>query len=102
VVAASSDDPRAILQHIETLCGTHAALFDAMLAVVVMYPEVPRPLMASAIKQFRRDTDTLTQEDVMGLQTSLINGARQAFEAVLRTRRGGERKAAALPFLRPD
>jgi len=102
VAPAEPEDPRAALQHIETLCGAHATLFGAMFAVVASHPGVPRPLLATAIKQFRRDTDGLTLDDVMGLQTSISNGAQQAFDAVLRTRRGSERKAAALPFVRPD
>ncbi len=97
-----NDDPRAALQRIEALCAQHASLFGAMLAIVASHPGVPRPLLATAIKQFRRDTDALTLEDVVGLQASIANGAQQAFEAVLRTRRGADRKAVALPFVRPD
>jgi hypothetical protein len=63
---------------------------------------VPRALLAAAVKQFRRDADAYSADDVMGLFTAISNGAQQAFEAVQRTRRGADRKAAALPFLRPD
>jgi DNA-binding transcriptional LysR family regulator len=102
MAAERADDPRAALQRIEALCAAHPTLFGAMLAVVASHPGVPRPLLATAIKQFRRDADTLTLDDMVGLQVSISNGAQQAFDAVLRTRRGGERKAAALPFIRPD
>lgn len=95
-------DPRAALQRIGTLCAMHPSLFSAMMAVVVTHPGVPRLLLAQAIKQFRRDADAYTEEDVMGLQAAILNGALQAFDAVQRTRRGSERKASALPFLRPD
>ena len=48
--------------------------------------------LAAAVKQFRRDTDSLTQADVTGLFTALLNGGRQGFDTVLRTRRSGDRK----------
>jgi len=97
-----AEDPRAALSRIESLCALHPTLFGAMLAVVANHPGVPRALLARAVKQFRRDADSLALDDVMGLLTSITNGALQAFEAVRRTRRGADRKAAPLPFIRPD
>jgi hypothetical protein len=95
-------DPRAALQRIELICAMHPTLFGAMLAVQATHPAVPRALLAVAVKQFRRDADAYPVEDVMGLLTSIGNGAQQAFDAVVRTRRGGDRKPAPLPFVRPD
>ena len=85
------------------MCGRFPDLFNAMQAVVVTHPAVSREMLAMAIKQFRRDTDALGQGDVVGLLTSVINGANQAFDAVLRSRRSADRKgadrtAASLPW----
>ena len=68
-----------------------------MQAVVVTHPAVSREMLAMAIKQFRRDADALR------LLASVINGANQAFDAVLRSRRSADRKgadrtAASLPW----
>jgi hypothetical protein len=98
----SASEPRAAMQRIEALCAMHPTLFGAMFALMATHPGVPRAVLAKAIKQFRRDADAHSPEDVMGLMTAVTNGAQQAFDAVLRTRRGSERKASALPFLRPD
>lgn len=90
--------PAQSLRRIKALCVRFPDLFNAMQAVVVTHPTVSRDMLAMAIKQFRRDTDALSLEDVVGLLTSVINGANQAFDAVLRTRKGADRKAAALPW----
>ncbi|WP_425258342.1 hypothetical protein ACPOLB_22840 [Rubrivivax sp. RP6-9] len=98
----SVSEPRAALQRIEAVCGMHPTLFGAVFALLATHPGVPRPVLAQAVKQFRRDADAHSIEDMLGLMTAVSNGAQQAFEAVLRTRRGSDRKAAALPFVRPD
>ncbi len=98
----SVSEPRAAMQRIEALCGMHPSLFGAMFVLMATHPAVPRAVLAKAIKQFRRDADPYPLEDVMGLMTAVSNGAQQAFDAVLRTRRGSERKVSALPFVRPD
>ncbi len=90
--------PAQALRRIKALCGRFPDLFNAMQAVAVTHPAVSREMLAMAIKQFRRDADALSQEDVVGLLTSVVNGANQAFEAVLRTRKGAERKAASIPW----
>ncbi|MCV2359424.1 MULTISPECIES: hypothetical protein [Roseateles] len=90
--------PAQSLRRIKALCGRFPDLFNAMQAVVVTHPAVSREMLAMAIKQFRRDADALSQEDVVGLLTSVVNGANQAFDAVLRTRKGADRKAASLPW----
>jgi hypothetical protein len=96
------NDARAALQRIEQICAQQPALFGAMFTALATVPGVPRPQLAQAIKQFRRDADPYTVDDVIGMLTAIGNGAQQAFEAVLRTRRGGERKVSAMPFVRPD
>jgi hypothetical protein len=90
--------PAQSLRRIKALCGRYPDLFGAMQAVAVTHPGVSREMLAMAIKQFRRDAEAYSQEDLVGLLTSVTNGALQAFEAVLRTRKGADRKAAALPW----
>jgi hypothetical protein len=97
-----SSPPRAALLRIEQLCAMHPTLFGALFAVIATHPGVPRQVLAAAVRQYRRDADVHTPDDLVGLMTSLSNGAQQAFDAVLRTRRGADRKASALPFVRPD
>ncbi|MCV2368590.1 hypothetical protein [Roseateles oligotrophus] len=90
--------PAQSLRRIKALCARFPDLFNAMQAVAVTHPAVSREMLAMAIKQFRRDADALSQDDVVGLLTSVVNGAHQAFDAVLRTRKGAERKATSLPW----
>lgn len=91
--------PADALVRIRRLCELHPDLHGAVLAVMATHPAVPREILAAALKQFRRDADALSQDDVMGLLTALWNGGRQAFDTVLRTRKTAERRAAALPWV---
>ncbi len=95
---AARSSPAQSLRRIKALCGRYPDLFGAMQAVVVTHPGVSREMLAMAIKQFRRDAESYSQEDLVGLLTSVTNGALQAFDAVLRTRKGADRKAASLPW----
>jgi hypothetical protein len=94
--------PREALHRIEALCHLHPTLFGATFAVAASHPGVPREILAAAIKQFRRDADPYTREDVVALITSVVHGAQQAFEAVLRTRRTGERRSGAPRWVKSD
>lgn len=87
--------PADALMRIRWLCHHHSDLFGAMFTVLATHQGVPREILAAAVKQFRRDTDALTQADVTGLFNALITGGRQGFDTVLRTRRSGDRKPAA-------
>ena len=71
-----------------------------MLAVLATHQAVSRDILALAILQFRADTSDLNKEAVVGLLTSVVQGGRPGFEAVLRAKRKGERKAAALPWVK--
>lgn len=102
IAPGAAADPRAALHRIETICSLHPTLFGCMNTVLATHPGVPRAVLAQAIKQFRRDADAHPLDDVVSLLNAIANGAQQAFDAVLRTRRGADRKAAALPFVRPD
>lgn len=99
IAPGARNTPAQSLQRIKALSAMFPDLFSAMFVVAATHVPIPRERLALAIKQFRRDADTLSQDDLAGLLTSLVNGANQAFEAVLRTRKGAERKvSAALPW----
>jgi hypothetical protein len=92
--------PTEALPRIEAMCRLIPELYGAMSAVQSTHLGLPREIIALAIKQYRRDTDALTQQDVVGLLTSLWTGGREGFDAVLRSRKSGGRRvaAAALPW----
>ncbi len=71
-----------------------------MLAVLATHQAVSREILALAILQFRTDTADLNKDAVVGLLTSVVQGGRPGFEAVLRARRKAERKAVALPWVK--
>lgn len=99
IAPGARNTPAQSLQRIKALSDMFPDLFSAMFVVAATHASIPREHLALAIKQFRRDADNLSLEDLTGLMASLVNGANQAFEAVLRTRKGGERKvSAALPW----
>ncbi|MDC8785425.1 BAR domain-containing protein [Roseateles koreensis] len=94
----ASYTPAQALRRIKALCLRYPDLFNALFTVAATHPTVPREMLAMAIKQFRRDTESLSNDDVVGLLTGLVNGSNQAFDAILRTRKGADRKASALPW----
>ncbi|MCA6218002.1 hypothetical protein KGA65_15820 [Ideonella sp. B7] len=95
--------PAEALDRIRQLCELGGDdLYRTMLMVLASHQAVPREILAAAVKQFRRDTDSLTREDVTGLFNALWTGGHQGFHSVLRTRKGGERKPANLGWLKTD
>ena len=84
--------PGEVLPRIQFVCQNQPDLFSAMLLLLATHQGLPREILAAATKQCRSDLDDLTREDVVGLYTALLNGGRQGFDAVLRSRRKGERK----------
>jgi hypothetical protein len=87
------------LARIEALCALAPDLFGAIFVVLATHPTVPRDLLVAALRRFRSDAQTFTQEDMVGLVTAVGNGARQAFDAVSRTRRNNQRRnGASLPW----
>jgi hypothetical protein len=95
---ASRSTPAQSLRRIRTLCELFPDLFDALFVIAATHSTVSREMLAMAIKQFRSDTESLSQDDLVGLLVSVMNGGNQAFEAVLRTRKGSGRKATSLPW----
>jgi len=87
--------PAEVLPRVQALCARYPDLFNAMFVLLATHPGLPREILAAVTKQFRSDIDDLNRDDVVGLYTAILNGGRQGFDAVLRSRRKGERKSAA-------
>lgn len=87
--------PAEALRRIQALCSAWPDLHAAMFAVLATHQELPRDMLAAAIKQFRPDLDPYTREDVVGLLTALWNGGKSGFDAVLRTRLNSPKKGAS-------
>ena len=95
--------PAEALQRIRTICEQGPAeLFPIMLTVLATHQAVPREILAAAIKQFRRDCDSLSRDDLRSLLNAIWTGGQQGFDAVLRTRKNADRKPGALSWVRSD
>lgn len=92
--------PAESLARIKALCEFYPELCSAMLAIVGTHQMVPGEMLAAAVKQFRRDLDPYTPADVAGLIAALINGGRQGFDAVLRTRKASANRSAPLSWVK--
>jgi hypothetical protein len=90
------------LQRIRWLCENVPDLYSAVLTVTATHQGVPRAQLAAALRQFRPELQVHSPHDVAGMIKGLWHGGKDGFEAVLRTRKTAERRAAALPFVRPD
>jgi hypothetical protein len=86
--------PAEALKRIQALCGGWPDLYAAMFLVLACHQELPRDVLAAAIKQFRTDLDAYSREDVVGLLTAIWNGGKSGFDAVLRTRANSPKKGA--------
>jgi hypothetical protein len=84
--------PAEALRRIQSLCTAWPDLHSALLVVLATHQELPRDMLAAAVKQFRPDLDPYTREDVVSLLTAIWNGGKSGFEAVLRTRANSPRK----------
>lgn len=85
--------PPEALRRIQMLCASRPDLFAAMLLVLATHQELPRDMLAAAIKQFRTDLDAYSRDDVISLLTAIWNGGRSGFDAVLRTRVNSPKKS---------
>lgn len=90
------------LKRINTICKAFPDLFGAMFVTLATHQSVPRDTLAATIRQLRADAAELTQEDVEGLLVSILNGGRQSFDAVLRTRKSAKRPATPLSWVKSD
>lgn len=87
--------PHDALRRIQALCVAWPDLYTAMFVVLATHQDLPRDMLAAAIKQFRADLEAYTRDDVVGLLTAVWNGGRSGFDAVLRTRSGAPKRGAA-------
>lgn len=85
--------PAEALARIRAICDAVPDLFGAMFAVLGAHQGLPREILAAAIAQCRADAAAMPRADIVSLLTATWNGGREGFEAVLRARRKGERKA---------
>ncbi|MFG6465181.1 hypothetical protein [Roseateles sp. BYS87W] len=92
--------PQEALRHIQGLCAAWPDLYAALFVVLATHQELPREVLAVAIKQFRADLDAFTREDVVSLLTAVWNGGKSGFEAVLRTRANSPKRAASLSWVK--
>lgn len=84
---AHQGTPAQALTRIRSICERVPDLYGAMMAVQFTHAQLPRDLMARAIRQFRPDAASLGPQDIAGLLAAGWNGGRQGFDAVLRTRK---------------
>ncbi len=86
--------PSKALVRIQFICEMHTDLFTALFTVVATHPNVQRAILASAVSRFRPDVSTYSQDDIVGMLNAIVNGGKQGFEAVLRTRKTAGRKVS--------
>ena len=98
IAPTARNPPARTLARIRVLCGMFPDLYSAMFAIAATHVTVPRERLAQAIKQFHPDAAPYSVEDLAGLLVAIVNGGNQAFEAILRTRRGNERKGGGFPW----
>lgn len=92
--------PADAVPRIQALCQDWADLYAAMFIVLATHQELPRDVLAAAIKQFRSDLDVYTRDDVVSLLTAIWNGGRSGFDAVLRTRANSPRGGGGLSWVK--
>lgn len=92
--------PAEALKRIQALCAGWPDLHAAMLVVLATHQNLPRDVLAAALKQFRSDLDPYTREDVVGLLTAVWNGGKSGFDAVLRTRANSPKKGGSLSWVK--
>ena len=90
--------PSRILRRVKALCSQHEQLFTVLFVIAATHTSTPREMLVKAIRQYRRDAETLSESDLTALLVSAGNGGLQGFEAVLRARKNAARKASTLPW----
>lgn len=87
--------PAEAMSRIEAICTLHPDLPTAAWVVLATHQGLPRDVVAAALKRYRHDLDAFDLADVVGMLNAMVNGAREAFEAVRRTRRSAHRGSPA-------
>lgn len=85
--------PADAMARIEAICTLHPDLPTAAWVVLAMHQGLPREVVAAALKRHRHDLDAFEVADVASMLNAMVNGAREAFEAVRRTRRSAQRSS---------
>jgi hypothetical protein len=96
--------PADALQRIQTLCGMHKDLFNALMVVCATHMSMKREILAEVLRQIRPELSSYSRDDVAGMLAAVVHGGRQGFEAVLRTRKttGAKPVNTALPWANSD
>lgn len=95
--------PAEALHRIRQICELNPELFGALMTVLCTHQGLRHELLAAALKNFRRDLDAYSAEDVVGLLRACWNGGWQGFDAVLRTRRNRDgRVTGGLSWVKTD
>lgn len=104
LAATHRPSPPEALRRIRAICEQSPELFAAPMTVVATHQGLRHDILAAAVKQFRRDLDPFSRDDVTGMLRACWNGGWQGFDAVLRTRQKRERATtSALPgWMRQD
>lgn len=97
LAATHRPSPPDALRRIRAICEQCPELFGALMTVVATHQGLRHDILAAAVKQFRRDLDPFSRDDVTGMLRACWNGGWQGFDAVLRTRRQRDRTASATP-----
>lgn len=90
--------PAKALARIKSICLSLPELFEALQAVGATHTNVPREVLALALKKFRPDLESLDNKEVVALLTSIANGGRSGFDSANRNRKKGGASAAVLPW----
>lgn len=97
-----SPSPAEAIPRIAALCRAWPDAYMALFCVLATHQGLPREVLAAAVLRFRPDLADLSRDDLVGLMASIVNAGRQGFDAVLRSRRKSDRKAAAAMWMAPD
>lgn len=100
VLPGNHGTPTDALARISVLCQGIPDLFIALWTVMATHQGLPRELLAMAVLQQRLDVQDLGKDGLVALMTAIVNGGRQGFDAVLRSRRKSERRNNPLPWAR--
>lgn len=92
--------PADALKRIQALCGAWADLHAAMFIVLATHQNLPRDVLAVALKQYRADLEPYSREDVVSLLTAVWNGGKSGFDAVLRTRANSPKRGGSLSWVK--
>ncbi|NDY89577.1 hypothetical protein [Ideonella livida] len=96
-------NPREVMRRLQAICRHRSGLFDAVVTAAVTHPGVPPERLAQALLACRPDLAPYPLEDVTSLVKASLNGGRDGFEAVLRTRKSSDRKVAGgFSWVKPD